>query len=145
MKNIALALLALSSLPFAPVASRAAETKKAEAPKVYFVSPKNNDTVDPEFTVKFGLKGMEIKPAGDLSAGTGHHHLVINGGPIPKGQIIPADDKHLHFGKGQTETKVSLPPGKHTLTLQFADGKHASYGEEMSSTITVNVRDKAAK
>ena len=55
-------------------------------------------------------------------------------------EVIPADDKHLHFGKGQTETMVKLPPGKHTLMLQFADGAHKSYGPGMSAKIEVTVK-----
>ena len=112
----------------------------AETGKVYFITPKNNDTVEGEFTVKFGLKGMQVKPAGELVKGTGHHHLLIDDAPIEKGQVVINDNMHLHFGKGQTETKVSLPPGKHTLTMQFADGAHLSYGSKMSATITVNVK-----
>ncbi|WP_176115977.1 DUF4399 domain-containing protein, partial [Burkholderia cepacia] len=59
--------------------------------------------------------------------------------PIPKGEVIPASEHSLHFGKAQTETDIQLPPGKHTLTLQFGDGMHRSYGPAMSQTITVNV------
>ena len=60
--------------------------------------------------------------------GTGHHHLIVDGKAVPKGSVVPADATHMHFGKGQTETTLKLPPGKHTLTLQFADGAHQSYG-----------------
>ncbi|MBB5465689.1 hypothetical protein HDG32_001793 [Paraburkholderia sp. CI2] len=73
-------------------------------------------------------------------SGTGHHHLLIDGKPLPKGEVVPATDKSLHFGKGQTETDLTLPPGDHTLTLQFGDGAHRSYGPEMSKTITVHVK-----
>jgi hypothetical protein len=58
---------------------------------------------------------------------------------MPEGQAIPADDMHLHFGKGQTETEVTLKPGEHKLTLQFADGAHRSYGPKMSKTIKITV------
>jgi hypothetical protein len=83
---------------------------------------------------------MKIVPAGTMADGTGHHHLLIDSAPMPKGQVIPVSDKSLHFGKGQTETDVTLPPGDHTLTLQFGDGAHRSYGPEMSQTITVHVK-----
>ena len=72
--------------------------------------------------------------------GTGHHHLIIDGHPVEAGKAVPADATHLHFGKGQTETTLKLAPGPHTLTLQFADGLHQSYGPEMSATITVTVK-----
>ena len=110
------------------------------APSVDFVEPKDGATVSSPFTVKFAVSGMEIKPAGDMSANTGHHHLLINKGPIADGTVIPADAQHLHFGKGQTETSVTLPPGSYTLTLQFANGAHQSYGTGMSKSISVTVK-----
>lgn len=109
-------------------------------PRVFFITPKAGDTISGEFTVKFGVEGMKIAPAGQIVPGTGHHHLIVDGGAIAKGEVIPTDDKHIHFGKGQTETKLKLAPGVHTLTLQFADGAHRSYGEPMSTTIQINVR-----
>lgn len=118
------------------VASAAA---RAEA-RVFFVAPQDGATVSNPVHVKFGLEGMEIRPAGDMTPNTGHHHLLIDGRPVPKGDVIPASERSLHFGKGQTETDVNLPPGQHTLTLQFGDGIHRSYGPEMSQTITVNVQ-----
>ena len=75
---------------------------------VYFIAPADGATVTSPFMVKFGLKGMEIKPAGEQVAGTGHHHLLINRESLAPGQIIPVDDVHIHFGKGQTETEVKL-------------------------------------
>jgi len=86
---------------------------------------------------------MTIKPAGELAEGTGHHHLIIDSPVIPKGTPIPVDEKHIHFGKGQTETEIKLSPGKHVLSLQFADGAHLSYGPEMRATITVTVKESA--
>ncbi len=106
----------------------------------YFISPKDGDTVSSNFTVKMGIKGMKVHKAGDLIDGTGHHHLIIDGEYVAENEVVPADDKHIHFGKGQTETMVSLKPGKHTLTLQFADGHHQSYGKIMSRTISVTVK-----
>jgi len=86
------------------------------------------------------VKGMAVAPAGALTAGTGHHHLLINKAPIEAGATVPADAQHLHFGKGQTETEVTLAPGVYKLTAQFADGYHGSYGPAMSQTITVTVK-----
>lgn len=107
---------------------------------VHFVEPADGATVAQEFTVKMGVEGMTVQPAGALKDGTGHHHLIIDGQPVPAGTAVPADATHLHFGKGQTETTVKLAPGKHTLTLQFADGLHQSYGPALSQTITVTVK-----
>ena len=116
--------------------SYAAESEQA----VYFIEPKNNATVDQEFTVKMGITGMAIKPAGDMTPNTGHHHLLVDEDPIRTGEVIPNSPTHLHFGKGQTKTTLTLTPGKHTLTLQFADGAHQSYGYAMRQSITVHVK-----
>jgi len=107
---------------------------------VFFLEPADGAIVTSPFKVKFGVKGMEVRPAGDLIANTGHHHLLIDAQPIAQGTVVPADPTHIHFGKGQTETEISLAPGTHTLTRQFANGAHISYGPTMSKTITVTVR-----
>jgi hypothetical protein len=108
--------------------------------KVVFIEPKDGATVPQKFKVKFGVEGMKIANAGTMTPGTGHHHLIIDGTPVPKGQPVPTDAQHMHFGKGQTESEMTLKPGKHTLTLQFADGAHLSYGEMMSQTIHITVK-----
>jgi Domain of unknown function (DUF4399) len=119
----------------------AADVKGAvKMPQVMIVEPKDGATVAKTFTVKFAVEGMKIAKSGDMTAGTGHHHLIIDKGAVKKGEVIPTDATHLHFGAGQTETKVTLPKGDHTLTLQFADGAHMSYGEMMSQTIKVKVK-----
>jgi len=106
---------------------------------VKFAEPADGASVRSPFKVVFQVTGAQIKPAGALEAGTGHHHLLIDGGPTPAGVVVPADATHLHFGKGQTETTLTLAPGMHTLTLQFADGLHRSYGPEVSASIKVEV------
>jgi len=76
-----------------------------------------------------------------MAAGTGHHHLLIDAGDsIPAGEVVRKDSTHLHFGKAQSSTEVKLSPGKHVLTLQFADGLHRSFGSKMATSITVNVK-----
>ncbi len=112
----------------------------AAAKAVYFIEPQDGAVVASEFKVVMGLKGMTVKPAGDMTPDTGHHHLIIDNPPLISGEIVPATDKYIHFGKGQTETTVKLSPGRHMLVLQFANGMHQSYGPSMSSIITVNVK-----
>jgi hypothetical protein len=112
----------------------------ASAQTVSFAEPADGAVVSSPFKVKFAVSGMEVKPAGEMAANTGHHHLIINGASIKEGESVPFDDTHLHFGKGQTETEVKLPPGKYKLTMQFANGAHQSYGPGASKTIEVTVR-----
>lgn len=107
---------------------------------VSFVEPADGATVTSPFKVKFAVSGMAVKPAGDMTANTGHHHLLINAAPVKAGEVVPADETHIHFGKGQTETEVKLAPGTYTLSLQFANGLHQSYGPGMSKSIKVTVK-----
>ena len=130
-KHFGLALLTTAALFSAPAIGGGS---------VHFITPTDGAMVSSEFQVKMGVKGIAVEPAGKLMDGTGHHHLIIDGHPIEAGKAVPADATHLHFGKGQTETTLKLAPGPHTLTLQFADGLHQSYGPEMSATITVTVK-----
>ena len=112
----------------------------AAAQSVDFTEPKNGAVVSSPFKVKFAVTGMEVKPAGTMDSNTGHHHLLINGDSMKVGESIPFDETHLHFGKGQTETEVTLPPGTYKLTMQFANGAHQSYGPGLSKSITVTVK-----
>ncbi len=122
-------------------AKKPAEAKKPVVGKVKFLEPKDGATVKSPVHLKFGVKGMEVKPAGTLEEGTGHHHVIIGPAGVAEGEVIPADEKHIHFGKGQTEADIELPPGKHKLTMQFADGAHQSYGEVLATTITITVEE----
>ena len=112
----------------------------ALAQTVSFVEPVDGATVSSPFKVKFAVSGMDVKPAGDMSANTGHHHLLINAEAMKAGESVPFDETHLHFGKGQTEAEVKLPPGSYTLTMQFANGAHQSYGPGLSKSIKITVK-----
>tara|TARA_B100000700_G_scaffold329535_1_gene451612 strand:+ start:1065 stop:1457 length:393 start_codon:yes stop_codon:yes gene_type:complete len=114
--------------------------QKIHATKVFFKNLNEGDTVASPFQVEMGVSGMKIKPAGELEAGTGHHHIILNKSFINYGDIIPMDDQHLHYGKGDTVATLSLSKGQHTLTLQFANGMHMSYGEQFSKTINIYVK-----
>ncbi len=107
---------------------------------VYFENLEDGQEVGTSVLVKMGVSGMEIKPAGEVEKGFGHHHIIIDGSSVALGEMVPADKTHIHFGKGQTETTLELAPGEHTLTLQFANGVHQSFGPDWSKTITVTVK-----
>lgn len=106
---------------------------------VYFVSPEDGAELSSPVVVEFGVEGMEVEPAGALSKNKGHHHIIINGSFVPKSEVVPADDTHIHYGAGQLSDTLELEPGEYTLTMQFADGLHNSYGEQMSATISITV------
>jgi len=93
------------------------------------------------FRVWFGLRNMGVAPKGVAFENTGHHHLLIDTGLPPAGQVIPSDRNHLHFGAGETETMLDLPPGTHTLQLLMGDDKHIPHTPPVvSKRITVTVR-----
>lgn len=124
--------------------------KVPPAAKVWFESPKDGANVqgpleDGKVTVpvKMGVGGIAIKPAGEAEEGSGHHHIVIDGGPVAGGVVVPADDTHLHYGKGQTQAELKLAPGEHTLTMQFANGLHVSYGDALSATVKITVAESS--
>ena len=128
-----IAALALAQDRMAPAANA----------EVYFISPHNGETVQGPVTVRFGLKGMGIAPAGIKFDNTGHHHLLVDMdfSEVKLDAPMPATDKLRHFGKGQTETTLTLPPGKHTLQLVFADYLHQSFDPPLhSKKITITVK-----
>ncbi|MEW5300695.1 MAG: hypothetical protein WDW36_003607 [Sanguina aurantia] len=94
-----------------------------------------------KFKLGFGVKGMEIRPAADgLLPNTGHFHILIDDPVSAPGAAIAFDASHKHYGKGQTEAEVELPRGRHSITLQFANALHESYGPDYATTITVLVK-----
>lgn len=116
----------------------------ADGQKVFFANLEDGQVVTSPLTVEFGVEGMQVEPAGQIKENSGHHHLLINHGFIPSGEIIPAGDStKLHFGAGQTSTEVNLEPGDYQLTMQFANGAHMSFGEKMSATINISVEAPA--
>ncbi|MEE1949117.1 DUF4399 domain-containing protein [Pseudomonas alcaligenes] len=96
-----------------------------EGVQVYFITPQDGASVGQTFTVRFGLKGMGVAPAGVDVPATGHHHLLVDVATLPLLDApLPASEQILHFGKGQTETELTLPPGTHTLQLLIGDKHH---------------------
>jgi hypothetical protein len=124
----------------APAAAPSGRHTSPPGAKVYIVSPANGSYVPRTLTVRFGLTGMGVAPAGTEKANSGHHHLLIDTPLPPMDQPIPNDENHLHFGAGQTEATITLTPGKHTLQLLFADSQHVPHVPPVfSKPITVIV------
>jgi hypothetical protein len=135
-KIAALVLLAGSAV--------AADLPRSSSPpgaELYFISPQDGATLASPVTVRFGLKGMGVAPAGLAMENTGHHHLLIDTGLPPLDQPVPADAQHVHFGKGQTEAVVTLAPGRHRLQLLLGDHLHLPHDPPVvSKVITITVR-----
>jgi|TARA_B100001250_G_scaffold354125_1_gene327829 hypothetical protein len=103
-------------------------------PEVYFIEPKSGDIVSSTFTVKFGLSNFGVAPAGYDIPKTGHHHLLVNAG-LPEDLSLPikADQNHIHFGLGQTETEITLEKGAHRLRLLLGNYLHIPHNEPIFS------------
>ena len=102
--------------------------------KLFFINPSDGDVVTSPVDIKFGVTGMEIVPAGIDKPESGHHHLLVNVDELPNMKMpIPADRNHLHFGKGQTETTIDLPKGKHTLQLLLGNYLHIPHSSPLIS------------
>ena len=136
-------LIAALSISLLAAFAMAADRQPAPAgAEVYFIAPHDGAKIHGPVTVVFGLKGMGIAPAGVQFANTGHHHLLVDTdlSDLKLDAPMPATDKILHFGKGQTETSLTLAPGKHTLEIVFADYLHQSFDPPLhSKKITITV------
>ncbi len=111
-----------------------------EDARVHILWPEDGQVIKGGFWVRMGLSGAGIAPAGVEKAGTGHHHILVDA-PLPKlDEPIPNDRNHLHFGLGQTEARLELPPGKHTLQLLLGDENHMPHQPPLySKQITITV------
>ena len=134
---------AVLALVLVPMAASAGPSQAPGDAKLYIISPSNGQTVRSPFWVRMGLRNMGVTRAGDKGAGAGHHHILVDvdDKTIDPDEPIPQDKNHLHFGAGQTEAKLDLPPGKHTLQLVLGDAEHVPFGNPplVSRKITVTV------
>ena len=109
--------------------------------RVYFANLKDGQTVTSPLKVEMGVEAMHVDTAnGMLKPASGHHHILVDIDSIPTGEVIKKDSVHIHFGNAQTSAEIKLPPGKHSLTLQFADALHRSYGSRLTNKVTVEVK-----
>lgn len=127
---LSLALLLISSVSLA-----------GEKPELYFIEPQDGAVIEGKVTVKFGLKGYGVAPAGVAKEKTGHHHLIIDSDLPALDKPIPSNDTHVHFGGGQTQTTLELAPGKHTLQLLLGNAAHIPHKPAITSEkITITVK-----
>jgi hypothetical protein len=136
--------LAVAAILLAASAAVSAQERTPSPPgaEVYIISPKNGETVKSPVTVRFGVKGMGVAPAGVKFENTGHHHLLIDtDAPADSNPPLPVTDQIKHYGKGQTEASVELTPGKHTLQLLLGDQSHIPHNPPViSKKITITVK-----
>jgi hypothetical protein len=142
ISNKTIAALAVSAA-LAAIGPAAAQTPSPAGAQVYVINLKNGDTVTSPFKVQFGLTGMGVAPAGVEKPNTGHHHLIIDA-KLSADELkapIASDAQHMHFGAGQTEAMITLPPGQHTLQLVLGDWSHIPLVPPvMSEPITITVK-----
>ena len=133
-------LLCLTCMSFTSTANDLI-SKAPEDAEVYFIKPVDGETVPQTFSVIFGLRNMGVAPAGIDQKNTGHHHIMINTETLPDFSLpLPATEQIIHFGGGQTETELTLPPGKHTLQLLLGNHLHIPHDKPvMSEKITITV------
>nr|WP_194715325.1 DUF4399 domain-containing protein [Noviherbaspirillum soli] len=137
-----IALLAALLPAMTPARAQAPRTPAPPNASVYIIWPPNGAVIDGgRFWLRMGLRNMGVAPKGVKMANVGHHHLLIDTELPAMDQQIPNDRNHLHFGAGETEARIELPPGKHTLQLLLGDQDHVPHDPPIySSRITVTVR-----
>ena len=140
--KVAQIVMLSAALAFVPLAAQAQGKPTGKDAVLYFVWPQNGATIKGGFWARFGLRGMGVTHAGDDFQNSGHHHLLIDvNDPLDPNEPIPQDKSHLHFGAGQTEARIELPPGKHTLQLVLGDAKHYPFNPPLvSEKITIRVK-----
>ena len=141
MSRVILSLLLVCGLLSASYATESLISKAPEGASVYFIEPADGATVSSTFTVKFGLSGMGVAPAGVDKENTGHHHILIDMDELPDMSLpLPANDQVKHFGGGQTEATLTLEPGEHTLQLLLGNHLHIPHDKPvLSEKITITV------
>ncbi len=123
------------------MSSEASVPEVPEGATVSFKNLKDGETVSSPVKVEMVANGISVDSAGAVKPNSGHFHILIDAeDSIPTGDVVAKDSTHLHFGNAQQETSLTLSPGKHKLTLQFADGAHRSYGSKLATTVTINVK-----
>ncbi len=123
-------------------AAVAGETAIEKNAHVYIIWPQNGQVINGgKLWVRMGIRNASIAPAHIKKSNTGHHHLLVDTELPPYDQEVPLDKKHLHFGGGQTEARLELPPGRHTLQLLFGDYNHVPHNPpKFSNRVTITVR-----
>ena len=108
---------------------------------VYFDNINDGDSLNSSINIGFGIREYKVGPAGNVGEEMGHHHLLISRNSIAEGVVIPNNNNHIQLGGGETQTDLNLSPGSYVITLQFADGLYKSYGEKMSASVEITMKN----
>ena len=138
---LAFCFLGCQSRPSSGGQQAVSEAEEGKVSGVFFRNIQNGAVLRSPFTVEMGVSGMELEPAGEVREGYGHHHILVNMSHWPIGEVIPMSDSTIHYGQGQSEVTLSLAPGEYTLSLQYADGVHASYGPDWATSVDILVQE----
>jgi hypothetical protein len=140
--RITINLAALTVILLGVMPAHAERTPAPKNAEVYIIWPHNGAVVDGgKFWLRMGLRNMGVAPKGIKNPNTGHHHVLVDTELPPEGEEIPSDRNHLHFGAGETEARIELPPGKHTLQLLMGDDAHVPHDPPIySKKISITVR-----
>jgi hypothetical protein len=124
-----------------PQAAKTGGTPSPKNAEVFIIWPPDGAVIKGgKFWLRMGLRNMGIAPKGVVRPNVGHHHVLIDTELTPVGEQIPSDRNHLHFGAGETEARIELPPGKHTVQLLLGDHDHVPHVPPVySKKITVFV------
>ncbi len=140
MRRTRVLVAAFTAVVLAGAVAVAQQSTMPPDARVYILWPPDGQVIKGGFWIRMGLSGAGIAPAGVQKANTGHHHLIIDADLPPLDQPIPNDHNHLHFGLGQTEARLELPPGRHTLQLLLGDENHIPHNPPLySKRITITV------
>jgi hypothetical protein len=140
MRRTWVLVAALAAVVLAGSPAVAQQSSMPQDARVYILWPSDGQVIKGAFWVRMGLSGAGIAPAGVQKANTGHHHLIVDADLPPMDQPIPNDHNHPHFGLGQTEARLDLPPGRHTLQLLLGDENHIPHQPPLySKRITITV------
>ena len=148
---VALSAASLTVAVQANAADRGAQDQRGQpataaanpsAPQVYFIWPYDGSVINGgKFWVRMGLRNMGVAPKGTTVPNTGHHHLLIDTELPSMTEPIPSDRNHLHYGAGETEATIELPPGRHTLQLLMGDENHVPHEPPVTSKkITITIK-----